>query len=75
MDSFITATQFEDNWNKEINEKLDLNNLDDKLKTPLLIRSENVKTSGLPDSVRNNPIFTKSKDGDFLESNFDKDLT
>ena len=74
MDSFITATQFEDNWNKEINEKLDLNNLDDKLKTPLLIRSENVKTSGLPDSVRNNPIFTKSKDGDFLESNFDKTL-
>jgi len=73
LDSFITKTQFEDQWTKEIQEKLDIENIDDKLKTPLLIRSENVKGS-LPDSVKNNPIFTKSKDGELLESNFDKTL-
>ena len=73
LDSFITKTQFEDQWTKELNEKLDIENLDEKLKTPLLIRAENVKI-GLPDAVKNNPIFTKSKDGEFLESNFDKTL-
>lgn len=66
--------QFDDNWNRELYEKLDLNNLDDKLKTPLLVRSENVRENALPDAVRNNPIFTKSKDSGFLESNFDKTL-
>lgn len=73
LDSFITKTQFEDQWTKEINEKLDIDNLDEKLKTPLMIRAENVKAN-LPDSVKNNPIFTKSKGGEFLESNFDKTL-
>ena len=72
LDSFITKTQF-DLWNKEISDRLDLENIDDKLKSPLLIRTENVKDK-LPDSLMNNPIFAKSKDGGFLESNFDKTL-
>jgi len=71
LDSFITKTQF-DLWNKEIGERLDLDNIDDKLKSPLLIRSEHVKDK-LPEALMSNPIFAKSKEGG-LESNFDKTL-
>jgi dynein heavy chain len=55
LDSFITKTQF-DLWNRELSDKLDLENIDDKLKSPLLVRSENVKDK-LPDSLISNPIF------------------
>ena len=69
--TFITKTQF-DLWNKEIAERLDLDNIDDKLKSPLLIRSENVKEK-LPETLMSNPIFSKSREG-WLESNFDQKL-
>lgn len=74
LDSFITKTQFEENWTKELTEDLKLEQLDEKLKTPLLVRTENVKPGSLPEKLKNNPLFTKSKDSDFLESNFDKTL-
>jgi len=59
-------------WNREIAERLDLDNIDDKLKSPLLIRSEDVNQK-VPEALMSNPIFSKSREG-CLESNFDKTL-
>ena len=63
LDTFITKTQF-DLWNKEIAERLDLDNIDDKLKSQLLIRSENVKEK-LPETLMSNPIFQSPEKADW----------
>ena len=71
LDNFITLNCF-NGWKNEM-EKCDPKNLDTKLQQPVLIRQENAQ-SDIPPGLANNPLFTKSKKGGLLESNFDKNL-
>jgi dynein heavy chain len=72
LDQFITKTCF-NNWKAEI-ESMDSTNINSKLDNHILKRTTPESVQDLPPSISSNPLFTRSRKGGMLESNFDSEL-